>query len=112
MPAKKKDKHPIFDRNWSSLSQLNSYLKTTREKPKYFDGICIITAKGKYGLSPEGLSYTEGKFDPPSSDHLKENRVSNKIVVIQPKAKIVAKTGATKKTVKKPATRRTRVKKK
>lgn len=104
-----REKHPIFDRNWSTLTSLHSYLSTTREKPQYFDGAVIITKKGRYGLSPEGLSFTPGSFDPPTLDHLKENRPEP--VTSNNKTSIVAGTGATKRTVRKgrkPGRRKTR----
>lgn len=113
MPIKKKDKHPIFDRSWQSLSALNTYLKSTREKPKYFDGMQIITAKGRYALSFEGLSFTPGKFDPPDPkaiNSLFESRPEE--LVKKRESIIVAKSAAVKKTVKQRKPRKPRTVKK
>ena len=47
-----------LDRSWNSLSDLKNYLETkTKEKIIKFDGIQLVTNKGKYGLAMRELSF-------------------------------------------------------
>lgn len=55
--SKKPKKDPIWDRKWNSLSSLVTHLNNSGEKVKHFDGVEVITRKGRYTLSPDGLHF-------------------------------------------------------